>query len=145
MRLFSSSIVLCSSGDNAYEEVAGLLMDELFEQLYAEMPIDFANGLSGIGWGIEYLIQQGFIEGNADEILEEIDLYVVRAIYLQEMNDLGLDRGVLGLGRYILMRIRSHWKTGDTYSSLELKENLIYLIDWLGQRLDEMGDETGEL
>lgn len=102
-------------------------------------------GLSGIGWGIEYLIQQGFIEGNADEILEEIDLYVVRAIYLQEMNDLGLDRGVLGLGRYILMRIRSHWKTGDTYSSLELKENLIYLIDWLGQRLDEMGDETGEL
>lgn len=134
-----------SSGDNAYEEIAGLLMDELFEQLYAEMPIDFANGLSGIGWGIEYLIQQGFIEGNADEILEEIDLYVVRAIYLQEMNDLGLDRGVLGLGRYILMRIRSHWKTGDTYSSLELKENLIYLIDWLGQRLDEMGDETGEL
>ena len=29
--------------------------------------------LCEIGWGILYLLQQGFVEGNADEVLEIID------------------------------------------------------------------------
>lgn len=33
----------------------------------------FSNGLSGIGWGIEYLAQHQFVELSADETLQEID------------------------------------------------------------------------
>lgn len=134
-----------SSGEAYYEEIAGCLLDQLLEQLSDKLPLDFADGLCGIGWGVEYLIQQEFIEGDADEVLAEIDSWVIHAIYLQEMDDIGLDNGILGLGHYILMRIRASWKTGDTYSSIELKENLIYLIDWLDGKLDEAGGAAEDL
>lgn len=120
-----------ASGEEFYEEIAGRLLDEVLEGLSVDTPLGFADGLCGIGWGMEYLIQQGFIEGNADEVLTEIDAKVMYAISLQDIDDLGLDNGVLSLGYYIMMRIRFSWEMGDTYSSLELKENLIYLIDWL--------------
>lgn len=135
-----------SSGSDIYEDVAGRLLDELFGQLSIGMPVSFADGLCGIGWGIEYLIQEGFIEGDADEVLAEIDASVIQEIYVQALDGLGLDTGILGLGHYILMRVRPYWKMGDTDSSLELKENLIYLIDWLDRQLDDAGDErTDEL
>ena len=38
------------------------------------------NGLGGIGWGIQYLITHRFIEGDADEVLEDFDERMQHAI-----------------------------------------------------------------
>lgn len=56
-----------------YEEFAGELLDELFSEIHDNMGVDFENGLSGIGWGILYLLQNQFITGNPNDILEDID------------------------------------------------------------------------
>lgn len=133
------------SGDEYYEQIAGHLLDDIFEHLSVDTPLSFAHGLCGIGWGMEYLFQQGFVEGEPDDALAEIDSYIIHSIYLQEMEDLGLDNGILGLGCYILMRIRPTWVKGDTYRSIELKENLIYLIDWLDRKLDEAGSAQADI
>lgn len=133
------------SKDEYYEQVAEHLLDDIFEHLSVDIPLGFADGLCGIGWGMEYLFQHSFVEGDPDEALAEIDSFIIHSIYLQEMEEVGLDNGILGLGRYILMRIRPSWEKGDTYCGIELKENLIYLIDWLDRKLDEVGDMQADI
>ena len=133
------------TGVDKYEEIAEHLLDDIYQNLSQNIPLDFVNGLSGIGWGIEYLLQHGFVEGEADEILSEIDEYIIDEINRQHMAGLDLERGVVGLGRYILMRLRTSWRHGDTYASLALKENLIYLIDWIEKSLNAQNKPTNEL
>ena len=48
-------------------------MDEIYEDIHDTLPINFENGYLGIGWGIEYLAEQKFINGDTNEILEDID------------------------------------------------------------------------
>ena len=54
--------------DSTYQDFAERLVDKIYEEISISTPLDFENGLAGIGWGIEYLVQNGFIEGNTDEI-----------------------------------------------------------------------------
>lgn len=63
-----------------YEEYAEELIDEIFEELNLSIPLNFETGLTGIGWGIEYLSVNGFIEGDTDEILDEIDLILANRL-----------------------------------------------------------------
>jgi len=65
------------TGNPLYEEYAGELMNEVYEGYHPNLPANFEYGLCGIGWGIEYLLQNGFMEGDADEILAEIDAHVM--------------------------------------------------------------------
>lgn len=123
------------SGELAYEEVASELLDEVCERLDYSMPVSFGDGLCGIGWGIEYLIRQKYIEGDADLILEEIDRVVIAMIHLRRITKIDLEEGLCGIGKYLIGRI--HWGNGvkDTYCSAKLKEYLIYWVDWLDELL----------
>ena len=56
-----------------YEAYAGKLIDEIYNEISLNIHVDFENGLAGIGWGIEYLTHQGFINANTDKVLEEFD------------------------------------------------------------------------
>lgn len=71
------------TGSKIFEDYAGSLIDEIYEELSLNTPIDFANGLTGIGWGIEYLVRNGFVEADTDEILENIDNTVYQKIFLE--------------------------------------------------------------
>lgn len=55
-----------------YEKFA----DELMEQTLAISPnlsVKLSDGLSGIAWGITYLFKRGFVGGDIDEVLSDID------------------------------------------------------------------------
>ena len=65
------------------------------------MPLDFANGLTGIGWGVEYLIQKGFQKGVGVEICEAIDAKLM-AVNLRRVHDLSLETGIEGWLHYIM-------------------------------------------
>ena len=58
-----------------YDDFAGELLEEISENIPETLPINLETGLCGIGWGIEYLIQNGFMEGDSNEILAGIDQY----------------------------------------------------------------------
>ena len=62
--------------DSKYRRFANFLLDEIYEDITIDLCSDFENGLSGIGWGIEYLIQNGFVKGNTNEVLADIDSLV---------------------------------------------------------------------
>ena len=89
-----------------YEDFAGYLLDELYEDIHKDLPINLENGLCGIGWGIEYLVQQGFMEGSTDEILADIDRKVMEIDPLR-ISDLSFRHGLAGIVFYVIARLNS--------------------------------------
>lgn len=109
------------NGHPVYEDIANELMDELGEKIHSEFPISFSSGLSGIGWGIEYLLQNNFFEGDSLELCEEIDEKII-ASDPRTITDFSLDTGLEGLLHYILMHIK-----GNINQHSEFPFNEIYL------------------
>jgi len=90
-----------------YEDYAGELLDEISEELSDKTPWDFENGLAGIGWGIEYLVQNAFIEGDTDDVLLQFDNKLFRDLNFSPPPEPGLLNGVLGICAYYLMRVKN--------------------------------------
>ncbi len=59
--------------NTVYEDYAGEFVDEIYEEINTSTPVNLADGLTGIGWGIEYLVKNGFVQANTDDALSEID------------------------------------------------------------------------
>ncbi len=79
-----------------YDEFAGELLDEIFEEIHDKLPIDFENGYLGIGWGIEYLAEQKFISGDTNDILRDIDKKVMERD-VRRISDVFLNTGLEGV------------------------------------------------
>jgi hypothetical protein len=91
------------TGDLTYEDFAVSLMEEIQEEIHAGTPFCLDEGICGIGWGIEYLVREGFVDGDADFLLEDIDRYIMQ-INLSGLNDMSLEKGVRGIAGYVCMR-----------------------------------------
>lgn len=100
------------SGNELYDEYAGLLLDDIYSDLGENLPVDLESGLCGIGWGTEYLLQNGFVEGEADEILEDIDRRIMERD-LMRISDLSLETGMAGILEYVLIRMRTRRSIGE--------------------------------
>lgn len=90
-----------------YEKIAEYLFDNLTGCLFNHTRIDFEHGLCGIGWGIEYLIQNQFIAGNSDEILEDIDRKIMEKD-IRRISDFSFATGLEGILYYIITRLESY-------------------------------------
>ena len=92
------------TGKNYFREYAEELLDEVFDMVHENVPIDFVNGLCGIGWGVEYLLRHSLMEGDADEVLEDIDKKIVERDPLY-VEDLSLYTGLWGILMYVTARL----------------------------------------
>jgi hypothetical protein len=88
-----------------YTDIGGELLDNIWEQSHSELSPYFDSGLSGIGWSIEYLLQNNFIKGDSNDICEEIDRKVMQ-INLQYLDDNTLETGLEGFYYYISARMQ---------------------------------------
>jgi hypothetical protein len=120
-----------------YEDYAGELIDEIYDELSGNTPMDFENGLAGIGWGIEYLVQNCFLEADTDEVLEEFDNRLFQQLIYDTPSEIGLLKGLLGIGFYYLKRLQNTESNDEKIQSLTNKQTLIHLIDELDRRLDK--------
>ncbi|MDR1406964.1 MAG: hypothetical protein LBJ23_02800 [Tannerella sp.] len=112
------------TGNTLYEEFAGELLDEICEDMPKNMPIDFENGLCGIGWGIEYLLQNNFAEGDSNVILTSIDRRIMDRD-IRRISDRSFPAGLDGISCYINKRLHSPFhRAGDT------PFDEAYLNDW---------------
>lgn len=99
------------SGNSLYEDFAGELINDIYEDINVETPWGFGKGLISIGWGVEYLVQTGFVEGDTDDILSDIDEKIMERD-VKRINDYSFDTGLDGLAWYILIRLLSSRKNG---------------------------------
>lgn len=69
-----------------------------------ELPVNFKNGLAGIGWGLIYLQQTGFIDAVDDWIFNAIDEQV-EGINVGSITDASFYYGIGGIIAYVINRI----------------------------------------
>ena len=94
------------SENDLYKELAEKLLTDTLNDIRKDTHYEFATGLSGIGWGIEYLSQHGFIEGNTNEILSDFDKRIME-VDPARIVDLNKDYGFGGIVLYLLARLYS--------------------------------------
>lgn len=101
------------------EKAADCLMDNILKHLTKTTPAGFAQGLAGIGWGMEYLIQNGYMQGDGADICHEIDRRLMEQD-VRRLREDGLDAGLLGLSHYVTAHLQGAARSGrrvfdDTY------------------------------
>lgn len=97
-----------------YQTYANELLEEVYEQINLELPVNFQSGYCGIGWGIQYLFQQGFLSGSASEELADVDQFIMERDP-SRINDLSLETGLGGIVLYVLSRMLHCKKSGEIH------------------------------
>ena len=70
------------------------LVEKIQKRIHRNTPINYREGLAGIGSAIEYLVQNVFFEADTDEILEDFDeriffTYNLSRLSIEEIRDIG--------------------------------------------------------
>ncbi len=95
------------TGIAAYSDYCDELIEDIYGHINAGMTVGLYNGLSGIGWAIEFMLKNGLAEGDSDELLVEIDNFVMEHNPLR-MSDRSLASGLAGILFYVVARLKSH-------------------------------------
>lgn len=90
--------------ESLYEVLAGNLIEEICDNIHDNMPITIDKGLCGIAWGICALLEQDFLDGDVDEVLNEIDLKIMERDPMR-MTDFSFRTGLEGIRSYVRARI----------------------------------------
>ncbi len=91
------------TGNKLYADYAGELIDDVYSEIHKDYPKNFGEGLCGIGWALAYLIREGFIEADEDEILEAIDTSILEW-NVKYVRDYSLETGLSGIAYYVIIR-----------------------------------------
>lgn len=134
------------SADMACLQFAENELDRLLSSLSTNAPCRLDNGILGLACGIVYLLRNGFVEGDENEVLESIDeLFLMHLANHPDADK--IDR--YGCLHYFRLRLSSvSWGQANR-KYLEFRQSLIYLFDCLmrscrkglrlsGQELDEI-------
>ena len=82
------------TGNDLHLDYTYSLIEKIQNSLHMATPINYKQGLTGIGSAIEYMVQNGFIEADTDEVLEEFDekifyTYNLQYLSIDEIKDVG--------------------------------------------------------
>lgn len=113
------------SGQPHYRNIAESLLEGVYDQISENTPVDFLSGLCGIGWGVEYLIRNKFVDADPDDILEDIDIKLMES-NVRRMNDWNFYSGLSGMLYYVVTRLESYDRQGK-----KMPFDAIYLQDFL--------------
>lgn len=119
-----------STKDQNLRENAELMLEEIADKASDCRDLSYDKGLSGIGVGMEYILQQHYIDGDSDDVLSDIDNSMIKAINLRTFDHLDLDDGILGIAYYMYTRLIYRLES-ESVKVFTLKENTLYLIDWI--------------
>jgi hypothetical protein len=108
-----------------YNDFASKLLDEIYGEIHIDTPINFKDGLCGIGWGIEYLLHYRFLEGDSNEILASIDEKIMERNPLR-IKDESIETGKNGILYYILTRLISYNRPKN-----DIPFDIDYLNNWI--------------
>ncbi|WP_185154332.1 lanthionine synthetase LanC family protein [Fulvivirga sp. M361] len=113
-----------------YQVQAEALLDDIWIKV-EESPqsLDFGNGLAGIAWSTEHLMQNNFVAGDINEALCDADDKIFQ--YLTNIKEASLDLhdGLLGYGFYLVSRLQSYRKTDQSDQFFLLRRLLAELLN----------------
>ena len=110
--------------DELYLEYSQLLIENLQENLHRETPIDYRQGLTGIGATFEYLVQKGYFDADTDVILEDFD---ERIFTFDKLPFLSFDE-LSGIAHYAYWRLSGNSRKKETISKTILPR-VVYFME----------------
>ena len=116
------------------------LLEKVLSQCNNITSLSYRSGLLGIGTGVEWLFQQGFLCGSRDVILEDIDILAMKSIIKRRIPNVDKMDGLTGLVTYLFYRLH-YRKDKETLIVLTLKEHTLYLIDWIIEEVQNSDSE----
>lgn len=112
-----------------YDDFAGLILDEIYNEMHELLPIAFSNGICGIAWSVNYLLKNNFVEGDPEVILKELDKRIMKQD-VRRMDDQSFETGLEGLNVYIRSRLSSCSDNGNVFDPIYLQEVLFACQDF---------------
>lgn len=106
------------------ERVSDYLMEQITGNIANTDSIFLGNGMAGIGWSIEYLIQNGYMKGCGVELTQEIDGRIME-VDVRRMADDSIGKGLIGLFHYVIAHIQGAVSQGRSAFDQQ------YLDDWM--------------
>jgi len=73
--------------EKRYKTFAGKLLDSTYEQIHSKLPVDLKSGFTGICSGILHLIETGFVKGNPNFVLKNLDDKIINTLYFSYFSD----------------------------------------------------------
>ena len=116
-----------------YLQKAELLISEIFEQVAKMKIYDMKTGLASIGLGVDYLVENEYIEGNINEILEDVDDILFKQIcnpVKSVNNDISLQ---IQLIYYFTVRLRKQNKNNK--NEYLFREVIIDAINFISEKI----------
>ena len=86
-----------------YEKFAYELLSEIYEDISRDTPIGFKDGLSGIAWGMDYLIYNKYVVTDDEDLLDELDELIIKA-EVNKIQGASLETGLKGFAHYVISR-----------------------------------------
>jgi glycosyltransferase len=114
------------TGNTVCAEVAGSLIDLIYEEIHSRTLLNFSSGLAGIGCFIEYLVRENFLEAD-DDTLEDIDEAVFQ-LDRKRYKPPDTFSDFYGPGLYCLMRTATKKHDWDSDAIKFLTFDLISII-----------------
>lgn len=93
-----------------YNLLGESLIEDIYENIHENMPVTMDKGLCGIAWGLCSLLEDDFLEGDADEILSDIDNKIMERDPIR-ITDLSFNTGLEGILSYVQKRVAYAKKT----------------------------------
>lgn len=108
------------TGIKSYNDMADLLLEEIVCDVERMKDTSLESGLSGIGWGVNYAIQNSFVDAD-EEVLDELENYLFTEDW--EFIDIGSTFTFLSPAIYLLSKL------GETPVSVPYDNYLSILIE----------------
>lgn len=109
--------------NSVFIDYANELMDSVFAKVNNEIASDFATGLCGFGWCVEYLMQHRFINCDYNAMCIGIDKQIM-ANDVRRIDDLSFETGIEGLLHYVMIRLggTKKRKHNNPFDAIYLKD-----------------------
>lgn len=117
------------NNDKVIKKQARKWLNYIMDNISKVNGYDFENGLMGIGYAVNWLIENNFVKGISDEVLEELDDVLYREFIYTNLDDGSLEKGSSGRVLYSFQRIFSKNSNRSYYREITLKEMLYLSID----------------
>jgi hypothetical protein len=114
-----------------FKQIAEKLLDDVVSNLSEEMNISVESGLAGIAMGISHLVKEKYIDGDINEILEDVDSYILKRLLFLETNDTKNQipkAELIHLLYYLYFRYTEQTSADDKYIFQELMIKIIELF-----------------
>jgi hypothetical protein len=98
--------------DEAYRKQAEKLLDDVYRKLNDEHQFINLYQLSQVGTGIDYLIKNQYVKGNANYILSDVDNAIFRKLAFEDTIDYRMP-GIIPLLHYLFVRLEKQKQGSD--------------------------------